>query len=60
MAYGQTDEITNERKERIKAVSLLLDVAKKKKTVADVRKWLEENYPELCYEETKTKKKKKW
>ncbi len=57
MAYGQTDDIIEARKDNKEAVELLLRVAQKKKTVADVRKWLEKNYPDLCME---TKTKKKW
>ncbi len=60
MTHRQTDTIVEERKECIKAVSLLLDIAEEKKTVADVRSWLEENYPGLCYKETETTEVKKW
>jgi len=55
MAYEQADEIIAERKARAEAVQLLLTVAEEKKGVAEVRMWLEENYPELC-----TETKKRW
>jgi len=54
--YGQTDDIAEERKGRVEAVDLLLEVAEEKKTVADVRTWLEEHYPELVIETTTTRK----
>ena len=56
MAYGQTDEIIEEREARDEAVQLLLAIATRKKTIADVRLWLERNYPLLCQEKTETKK----
>ncbi len=54
--YGQTDEILEERRARNEAVQLLLTVAEGKKTVADVRNWLEQNYPESCSTKTDTKR----
>jgi len=58
--YGLIDDIVEERKDRIEAVNLLLAVAEKKKTVADVRAWLEKNYPDLCVNKQPVVATKKW
>jgi hypothetical protein len=56
MAWGSGDIIRDEREGRIEAVNLLLAVAMEEKTVADVRAWLEKEYPELCVKDEKVKK----
>ena len=56
MAYGSGDDLRAWREGCNAAVNLLLAVAMEEKTVADVRRWLEKEYPKLCVKDEKVKK----
>lgn len=55
--YGLGEEMVEMDKKYGQAIRLLAAVAKKKKTVNDVRQWLQKNHPELCKKETSTQTK---